>query len=76
MHHIRPRVLTLVFTASLLLWAGIVGTPASAALISLGDLLVPGASFTQGDKRFDHFSTDATDDPEFPVTIQGTTING
>jgi len=32
MHHIRPRFLTLTFTASLLLWASIVSTPATAAV--------------------------------------------
>ena len=76
MHHIHLRFLTLVFTASLLFWASIVGAPATAAPIPLGDLLVPDAFFTQGDKRFNHFSTNAPPDPDFPVFIRGTTING
>ena len=34
LQHLRPSILTLVFTASLLLWASIVGTPATAATVT------------------------------------------
>jgi hypothetical protein len=47
-----------------------------AEAISLDDLLIPGAYIIQGDKRFDNFSTDVTLDPNFPVSVQGTTISG
>lgn len=47
-----------------------------AEAIPLGDLLIRDASFRQGDKLFDNFSTNITLDPEFPVSVQGTTVNG
>lgn len=47
-----------------------------AEAIPLGDLLIPGASLTQGDKRFDNFATDVQLDPNFPVVVEGITVNG
>jgi PEP-CTERM motif len=38
--------------------------------------LIPGASLTQGDKRFDNFTTDVPLDPNFPVVVEGITVNG
>lgn len=55
-------------------------SPLETALIPLGDLLLPGASFTLGDKLFDSFSLSVSSgpaiDPLFPVSIQGNTVNG
>ncbi len=55
-------------------------SPAETALIPLGDLLIPGASFTVGDKQFDNFSFSVSSgpaiDPAFPTFIQGNTVNG
>lgn len=49
--------------------------PFEAAAIPLEDLLVPGTSFTQGDKLFSNFSAALTPDA-LPTIIEGTTIGG
>jgi N-acetylneuraminic acid mutarotase len=55
-------------------------SPLETALIPLGDLLIPGAFFTLGDKQFDSFSLSVSSgpalDPLFPISIQGNTVNG
>ena len=66
---------------SVLLAVGLFGggllSSVEAAPIELSNLLIPGAYLTQGDKRFDNFSTNEDYDPSFPAFIEGvTTLDG
>ncbi len=65
----------LISCSVLLLAACNLAMPFEAAAIPLSDMFVPGASLTQGDKVFSHFSADLAPDP-LPTFIEGNTIGG
>ena len=70
----KRNVLSSIFLAIGIL-VGSLLTALEAEAISL-DQLLAGDSLTQVDKRFDNFLTNITLDPNFPVSVQGTTVNG